>query len=108
MGLRLKVWTTKIAKNIGATKCPFFIICKNANLKAEIHVLIFFEVLNGIFRLWFLIDITLINVIEILLAEPNCDVNCPNGGGDSALDLAARNSGVDSALAVRDQRLFYT
>lgn len=46
-------------------------------------------------------------VIEILLAEPNCNVNCVNGAGDNAIELAARSSGVDSALTARDQRLFY-
>ena len=45
-------------------------------------------------------------VLEVLLAEPDADVNSLNGGGDSALELAARNSGLDSVLTARDRRLF--
>jgi hypothetical protein len=40
--------------------------------------------------------------VQVLLAEPHCDVNCVNDGGDNALILAARSSGVESALKCRD------
>lgn len=45
-------------------------------------------------------------VISVLVAEPHCDVTTKNDGGDSALDLARRYCGFESALFCRDDSFF--